>query len=158
MSRGYAIVNHNEKFFLNLCGHYSLVDSCQDATIWDEEAHKEMWFYVQELKASTNQSWYVKDLSFNRYIKTPPVEARTVIVSLHGTWENEDRQVVLEPETFGEVFAGKKFKPLKVWYYEIFTKGTKKFIPVAEVDGKYYRYKNSLRDMKDSYTEEMWLW
>lgn len=58
----YAIVNENEKFFLNLCGHYSLVDDAMDATVWDDPNHKEMWFYLHELKASTNRNWYVIDL------------------------------------------------------------------------------------------------
>ena len=158
MEKKYYIMNGNGKFFLNLCGHYSLVKKMDDATCWDEPTHKEMWFYVHELESSTNKKWNVIG-SDGYVVMEEPEEARKFIITLAHTIENEEREVVIEKESFGETFAGKKFIPQKVWYYPLWLKGTVKYIPVAEVDGKYYRYKNSVRNMNDAnYNDNMWLW
>lgn len=152
----FYIESRNGKFFLNLCGHYSLVKHAEDATLWDDENHKEMWFYLHELKASTNQTWFV--VSNTGIILAEPEEARKVIITLAKTIENYEKEVVLEPLTFNEAFQGRKFIPQRVWYYTLLIKGTTKYIPVAEVEGKFYRYKSAIRDMNNTYREDMWLW
>ncbi len=160
----YVIANENEKFFLNLCGHYSLVDEAADATVWDDPNHKEMWFYLHELKASTNRNWYVIDLDNvchamigGHHHVDESEDARTFECWLTGTIENVEKTITVEKETFNEFYRGKKFIPDMIWATHLLLKGTTKYILIAETKDGYFRYKNSVRDLRDT-NERMWLW
>lgn len=151
----YYIMSKNRKFFLNLCGHYTITDNKEDASTWDDPDHKEMWFYVHELKASTNQEW----CAVNRYTKNTyeSEKARTFECWLTHTIENVEKTIVVEAETFNEHFKGRKFIPTRIWATQLFLKGTTKYILIAETDEGFFRYKNSVRDLKDT-CDRMWLW
>ena len=50
----YVIANENNKYFLNLCGHYSLAGDVKDASFWDDPNHKEMLISLKKpLKSSS---------------------------------------------------------------------------------------------------------
>lgn len=151
----YYIVNKNQKYFLNLCGHYTLADNKIDASVWDDPDHKEMWFYLHELRSSTNQEWNVVDEHDS--IVTESERACTFECWLTCTIENMEKTIQVEVETFNEHFAGRKFIPSRIWATRLFLKGTIKYILIAETPEGYFRYKNSVRDLKDT-CDNMWLW
>lgn len=151
----YYIVNKNQKYFLNLCGHYTLADNKIDASVWDDPDHKEMWFYLHELRASTNQEWNVVD-EYDSIVNESE-RARTFECWLTRTIENMEKTIIVEAETFNENFAGRKFVPGNIWATQLFLKGTTKYILIAETEEGYFRYKNSVRDLKDT-CDNMWLW
>ena len=156
----YVIANENSKYFLNLCGHYSLANDVKDASFWDDPNHKEMWFYLHELKASTNQNWHVINLEEHilddRFVEESD-DARTFDCALTGTIENVERTITVRKETFNEFYKGRKFIPDRIWYTYLLLKGTTKYILIAETKDGYFRYKNSIRDLRDT-SERMWLW
>lgn len=142
-----------ESFFINLCGHYS-VGRKDVAARWDDKSHKAMWYFVHELKATTNQEWVVVDENSNMISEDE--DARTFDIYLVNTIENLERTAIVEEQTFNERFNGDKPTPNRVYYSELRINGRIKYLPVAEVNGKYYRYKCCLPAM--DMTERMWRW
>jgi len=141
-------------YFLNLCGHFSLTEERSIASRWDEKGHKAMWYFLHELRASTNQEWVVVDI-YGEIVKEPK-EARTFIITKINTIENVEFEVTLEEKTFNEEFNDNKPIPSDIFYSELRINGEIKFLPIAKVNGKFYRYKHCLSS-KDM-TERMWRW
>lgn len=146
-------LEHNS-YFVNLCGHYSITDRDDDASRWDDPDHKAMWYFVHELNATTNQKWIVVN-SIGEVIRESE-DARTFEAYLVKTVENMMKSVTVESKTFNEAFNGKKPVPDRVFYSELRINGRLKYMPIAEVGNKYYRYKLCLPapDM----TDDMWRW
>lgn len=150
----YYIKSTNNKFFLDLCGHYTITSDIKDASHWDDQCHKAMWFYVHELRATTNNRWFVVDEYQN---EVPELEeARTFAVIKANTIENVELDAIVEPETFNEAFNGDKPEVHDVYYAILSINGKTRYIPIARVDNKFYRYKHSLREVDNS--GRFWRW
>lgn len=141
-------------YFLNLCGYFSLTEERSIASRWDEKGHKAMWYFLHELRASTNREWVVVDI-YGEIIKEPE-EARKFLITKVNTIENVEFEVTLEEKTFNEEFNDNKPVPSDIFYSELRINGEIKFLPIAKVNGKFYRYKHCL-SAKDM-TEQMWRW
>lgn len=144
----------SESYFLNLCGHYSITGNINNASRWDDSEHKAMWYFVHELRATTNQGWEVVDENGTTINETD--EARRFEIRMINTIENVEKDVVVERLTYNEEFAGDKPKPDAVYYAELRINGVQRFLPVARIGNKYYRYKMTLSAMDMS--EKMWRW
>ena len=142
-------------FFMNLSGHYSTTDNFRIASRWDEPDHKAMWYFVHELRATTNhQEWSVIDENGTPIEEKK--EARTFYVSKVNTIENVELKVTIERETFNEKFNGDKPIPNDVYYAALRINGKIKYMPVAKIGKKFYRYKHCLPAM--DMTQDMWRW
>lgn len=145
MSEQYLIVNENEKAFLDLCGHYTIVAEFGDASRWDDINHKAMWFYLHELEATTNYSWHVVAMPSHQRVAEPK-EARTFDLVKNFSIENQVYSVTLEEKTFNQAFKDSKPVVKEDYFAELFINGKTRYIPVAKVENKYYRYKHSLKE------------
>lgn len=161
MSKWYYIKlnNRTNKYFSNLCGNFILVDSYLEASRWDEVDHKAMWYFLHELKATTNQDWIVVEIDEDtgkEVVCSESERARKHLLTRSQTIENVQFEAVLEEQTFNEAFKGNKPEPESSYYIILRINGKIKYIPVAKVNGKYYRYKHGLpaNDM----TDNMWSW
>ena len=151
-------IKRGNKYFVNLCGFYSLTEDVNVASCWDDRNHKALWYYLHELNASTNQKWVVVDGGINVCDKIEESkDARTFNVVKANTFENVELTVIVEPKTFDEEFKNNKPIPQEVYYSELRINGVVKYMPIAKVNGKFYRYKHCLSDI-NTMTEKMWKW
>ena len=81
-------------------------------------------------------------MSSRKQIKEPE-EARKFDLVKNFSIENQVYSVTLEEETFNQAFKDSKPVVREDYFAELFINGKTRYIPVAKVENKYYRYKHS---------------
>lgn len=136
----YYVLEQNNKFFLNLCGQYSLVSDVRDATIWKNINDSSLWFLKNELSNTTGRTWEVREVNNYDIVAVEKIEepekARIFYIQLSETLENYEKCVTVEKEFFDP----DKYKLLRMWIAKIYIGKVEKQLLIAECyNGKYYR-------------------
>lgn len=136
----YYVLEQNNKFFLNLCGQYSLVSDVRDATIWRNINNSSLWFLKNALSNTTGRTWEVREVNNYDIVAVEKIEepekARIFYISLSETLENYEKCVTVEKEFFDP----DKYKLLRMWIAKIYIGKVEKQLLIAECyNGKYYR-------------------
>lgn len=133
----------NDKFFLDLCGQYSLVDEVKFATIWKNKNNQVLWFLRNELSFTTGHKWNVLEIDDSLNVRKieEPEGARRFRIELTETLENYERIVTVEKEFFDVniFFNQNKRKYLRMWVAKLFINGVEKRISIVEYNNKFYR-------------------
>lgn len=138
----YFIKSKNLKYFLNLCGHCTIVEDKDDASCWDDADYKSLWYFLHELRASTGQKWEVVNSYDEEQEETEA--ARTFLITKLGTFENVEKEEVLEPEILEKLPESNQ----GVYCAKIIINGEMRYIPIIRIDNKYYRFKRSLKTIE----------